>query len=86
MLKISDFFKRIQNRHTQELFIRSVIQSALKSCAGVEVKIEAIRISSSTVTLKGVSQSERSQVFIKKQKIIDEINVGQTIRNIVDMR
>jgi hypothetical protein len=86
MLKISDFFKKIQNKHTQELFIRSIIQSALKSCAGIDVTIESIGINSGTVTLKGISQSERSQIFIKKHKIIEAINIGQTIRKVTDMR
>ena len=86
MLSISQFFKRIQNKHSKELFVRSVIQAAIKKYAGVEVLLEDITFGSSGVVLKNVSGAARSQVFIKKQAIIAEINAGQDIRHIGDVR
>lgn len=86
MLKIADFFKKIQNKHSQELFIRSTIQTSIKKYTQVELPIESISIKSSSILLKGISQTERSQVFIKKQIIIQELNTIQKIRLITDIR
>ncbi len=86
MLKIADFFKRIQNKHSQELFIRSTIQASIKKYTKVELPIESISLKSGIVSLKGISQTARSQVFIKKQAIIEELNSTQTIRIVTDIR
>ncbi len=86
MLKISEFFKKIQNRHTKELFVRSVVRDSLKKIVNVEVPVEAISFKSSIAVLKDVSQSARSQIFIKKQTIIQEINSLQSIRIVEDIR
>lgn len=86
MLNIGEFFKKIKNKHSQELFIRSTIKDVIKKHTKIELAIESISLKSSTVSLKGVSQTARSQMFIKKQIIIDEINAVQTIRKITDVR
>jgi len=85
MLKISDFFKRIQNTYTQELFIRSVIIAAIKKYAHFDVSTESIHFKSSTVILKGVTATQKSQIFIKKKQILDEIHSVEMKKHITDI-
>ncbi len=74
MLSIAGFFKKIQNKHTKELYLRNTIQATIKKYIGVELPLESISVKSDTISLEGISQAARSQVFIKKQLILDEIN------------
>lgn len=86
MLKISEFFKKIQSKHTQELFVRSIIQSILKKYLSIEVPVENISFKSDSIILKGISQVARSQIFIKKEFIIKDINIDQSIKKFSDIR
>lgn len=86
MFNIGQFFKKAQNKHTQELFIRSTIKDAIQKQTNIEIPIEAISFTSQTLILKGISQGAKSQIFIKKQLILQEINTKQNIRKILDVR
>ena len=86
MFNISGFFKRIQNAHTKELFIRTVIRDSIKKSTTIEIPLESISFNASTAILKGISQSLRSVIFIKKRVILADINANQTIRAISDIR
>ena len=86
MLKISDFFKKIQNKHSKELFVRSSIQVIIKKHVGVDIPVESISIKSSSIYLKNQSQSARSQIFIRKQGILDDTNNLLKPQKIIDIR
>ena len=86
MLGIKEFFKNIQNKHTQELFVRSVVQEGIRTHTGASVPLEAIQRTTETIVLKGVASALRSAVYIKKSHIIGYINEHQTIYTIVDIR
>ena len=86
MFNIGQFFKKIQNRHTQELFIRSVIQDSITQNTGAKIPLEDITLSSGVITLKNISSGLKSVVFIKKQKILNTINTNQTIQTVVGIR
>ncbi|MEK7641986.1 MAG: hypothetical protein AAB365_03280 [Patescibacteria group bacterium] len=86
MLKISEFFKRIQGKHSKELAVRSTVAEAIKKHARFDIPLEYIDFSSSTAILKGITAMQRSQIFIKKQTILSEINSQQSIRVVTDIR
>ena len=86
MIGLKDFFKKIQNRHTTELFVRSVIQSSVKKHTGVEVSLDSISFSSSSVVLKDLSSGLKSAIFIKKNAILSDINSGQGNKVVTDIR
>lgn len=86
MFNIAGFFKKIQNSHTKELFIRTIVIQAIKKFTQSDIPIESVSFNSSTIVLKNISQSLRSIIFIKKQTIISEINSSQTIRIVTDIR
>ena len=86
MLKISEFFKRIQGRQSKEFFIRSTVQTVLQKNIGINIPVESISFNSDTVILNNIPQAARSTIFIKKQAIIAEINSQQQFRKISDIR
>jgi len=86
MRSIAEFFEKIKSARAKEAFIRTVVQSALKEAASIEVPLEAISISSSIITLKGIGQAARAAAFIKKPAILREINTRQAVRDITDLR
>ena len=86
MLRISELFSRIKNAHTKEGLIRGAIRDSIKKISNIDIPVESISMRSATVTLKDVNQSDRSTIFIKKQRILEDINSSQAIRKIEDIR
>jgi hypothetical protein len=82
MLKIADLFKKIQNRQSKELFLRSVIKDTIYKHTQISVPVESIIIKSDTLSINDLSQTAKSQIFIKREAIIKDINMAQTIRTI----
>ncbi len=86
MLSIKSFFEKIQNVRTKELFVRSTISDVIKKLTSIEISPENISFSSSTLHLKGINQSARSVIFIKKTNLIKEINDAQSAKVVTDIR
>jgi len=86
MKSISEFFGRFRNIQVRESLVRLAVQQALKGWLALEVPLEAISCKGATVTLKGVDQSARSALFIKKEAVLKEINAAQSVRIIRDIR
>lgn len=86
MIGLSGFFKNIQNAFTKEVVLRTSIKEAIKKCANIDIPIENISCKGSTVNLKNINQVVISQIFIKKQKILEELKTSQTIKVITDIR
>ena len=86
MRSIAEFFKRIQSARTQDLFVRTVIQEVLKRRLSIDVPASALSFSSSTLIVSGISHAARSELFIKKESVLRDINSGQDIRQISDIR
>lgn len=86
MLSISNFFSKIQSKHTKGMFVRTVVQSVIQKKLSVQIPIESISIKTSVVVLKNINSSILSAVFIKKSQIIKDINTEQGIVVIEDIR
>jgi len=86
MLGIGEFFKKIQSVRTREVLIRTTIQQAIKKHTGVEISLDAMSFSGDAVVLKLANSSFKSALFIKKNAIIEEINRGQSLRKVGDIR
>jgi len=86
MLGIGEFFRRIQDIKTKEIFVRTAIQDSIKKHTSVHVPIENISFASGSVVLKNINQTARSVVFIRKANIIKDINGAQTVRVVTDIR
>ncbi|MFA6554448.1 MAG: hypothetical protein WCS89_02975 [Candidatus Paceibacterota bacterium] len=85
MLGISGFFKNIQNSFTKEVVLRTTIKEIIKKHTGVDIPIESITCKGETVALKNVNQSALSVIFIKKQKILEDLK-NSGVKIITDVR
>jgi hypothetical protein len=86
MFNISEFFKKIQNKQTQGLFVRQVVSDSIKKYAQFSASPEQIEYNSTTIILKNISSAQKSNIFIKKQQIISEINRQQSILFVTDIK
>jgi len=87
MKNIGEFFKRIGGVQAKEMALRGSIQAAIKQFIGIDIPAGSISHKSGIVTLKNISHSARSVVYINKQKIIDHINkTVLTNYQIIDIR
>jgi len=86
MINIGELFKKIQNRHSKELFLRSTIQESIKKHTNIDLKVADISVKSGVVSLKNISQTAKSQVFIRKQAVMNEVNALQQIQKITEIR
>lgn len=86
MFNIGDFFKRVQNVRMKDVYIRNIIVEAIQKITGVKIKPEDIIISSTVATVRGISSVMRSEIFIKKQLLLEEINSKQDLKKITEVR
>jgi hypothetical protein len=86
MFSIAQFFARIQNVRSKEVFVRSAIQNTINEVLKVNIPLEAITFKSTTVELKNIPQTLRSVIFIKKGALLKAINEAQAIRQVTDIR
>ncbi|MDD5165465.1 MAG: hypothetical protein PHG25_02935 [Candidatus Pacebacteria bacterium] len=86
MKNISEFFKRIGGIQAKEIALRASIQSAIKEFVDIDIPLGSITIKSGLVSIKGISHSARSAIFIQKQKIIDTANKIQVEQKVIDIR
>ena len=86
MIGIGDFFKRIKGLHAREVLVRTIIQDAIKKHTGVDIPLDSISFSAGSIVLKSASNSLRSAIFIKKTAILADVNAGQDLKKIVDIR
>ncbi len=85
MKGIAEFFARIQNKQAQEIMCRKAGQEALKT-VGIDVEIGDIGFKGSTLTLKRLSQTAKTQLFIKKAFVLKEIAARPVGRTITEIR
>lgn len=86
MLNISQFFKKIQNKQAQENLVRSVVCDAIKTYARFEVDVDKIGFNSDAATIEGLTATQKTQIYIKKQAILAHVNNAQSVRIIRDIR
>jgi len=86
MLSISEFFKRVGGIQAREIAFRVAVQSAIKELFNIEIPIESISFKSGTVSLKNVSSSARSVIFVKKALILDRVNSLQSIHAVTNIQ
>jgi len=74
MRSISEFFSKIQNRHAKGLFAIKSVQDSIKARAGVDVEASSVSFKGRVIALRGLSQSAKSQIYIKKSAILADIS------------
>lgn len=86
MRSIGDLFARIKNVQAKEMFLRTAIQQALKKVANIDCALSDISCKNFTIQIRNLSQTAKSQLFMKKGAIIKEIEAQPTGRVISEIR
>jgi len=77
MKGIAEFFSRIRNIQLKETRIRSVVRDAIQKQTGCEVAVESIVVKRGVVTIRPVDANMRSVLYMKKEAILKELDLGQ---------
>lgn len=86
MFNIAKFFSRIQNTRLSELTARQKIVEILVKLTSVTVQLGDISFKDGVLIIQKISQVAKSEIFIKKQIIIDEVNKLQIAHVIQDIK
>lgn len=86
MQNISEFFSKILGKHAKEVHLRTVIQEILKKYIRTDLPLESIILSGGVLSLKGIDQTAKSVIFIKKATILKELNEKSLGRIVSDIR
>jgi hypothetical protein len=80
MRSIGEFFKKIQGARAGSFFIHATVSEVVKKIAHIDIAPESVHLHSTKVTLKGISQAARNEIFIKRKILLEEINktLGKT--------
>ncbi len=73
MQNLSGFFDKFQGKVSAQIQNIVVIIEIVKKHTGIEIEMKDINISAGVLRLK-ISSVEKSQVFLKKERILREIN------------
>ncbi len=86
MEKIGGLFEKFKGKFAKHIHNLSVSIEVIKKYTGITYDIKNISISSSGILKIKSSQIEKNEVFIKKSRIIDEINKKTTGIKIQDIK
>ena len=73
MFNINQLLERMRVIRNSDIGLRVAVQTALKKISSFDVPVEAIQIKSGKVFLKNIPTAARSDIFIKKSRILEEI-------------
>ena len=73
MFNINQLLDRMRILRNSDIGLRVSVQTALKKCVGVDVPVESVLIKSGKVSLKNLPSAAKSEIFLKKSRILEEI-------------
>ena len=73
MKNIGIFFDKFKNKAVKEIYKRDSIAKIIKNIAKIDIDIKNMEISLGILKIK-TSPIEKSEIFIKKDRILKEIN------------
>ena len=86
MLDISNFFNKIKERYGKEIFLRDTIVAAIKETIGIELDPMKITIKNGVIYIADANSALKNELFLKKGKIINKLNINNPKSIIVDIR
>ena len=72
MNHISIFLKKFENLGAREFLVREIVSSVVEKKCGIKISTKDIVFDRGTLTIKG-SRSLKSELFLQKAEIIEEI-------------
>ncbi len=73
MKKLGGFFEKFNGKIAGQIKNLIIISEVIKKHTGIEVEMKNLAISAGVLRLK-ISSVEKSQIYMKKEKILKEIN------------
>lgn len=86
MFNIEQFLGKIRARQTSGEAVRIAVIEALKEYVGLEVIGKDVEIKPPQIFLKNIPQTARTEIFIKKKSILENINKKHGGRPFTDIR
>ncbi len=86
MFGIGHLFKKMQNRQTREYFVRDIVRQTIKDNIGSSMLTDNIQIKDATISMINISPALKSEIYIKKQRILRIINEKQDIIFVRDIK
>lgn len=86
MFNINQFLNKIRAHRSTDEHVRFAVCKALLSQVKMTVPPEAVEIKPPRIFIKNISQVARSEIFIKKEALLAEINVSHKGRVLTDIR
>lgn len=83
---ISQLLNKIRSIQAKGALQRKIVHDSILKNIRLDIPIENISIKSTIITLKNISQSAKSEIYIKKQVILEDINKDQKIVVARDIR
>ncbi len=85
MVELKDFFLKFKNVLLGEEIKKETIRSIISEVAGVSIKKEEIEIKNGTIYLD-IKPVYKSEIFLKKEKILSRLEEALTKRSPKDLR
>jgi hypothetical protein len=85
MLTIGNFFDKFRNVALKEVVFRETISEIVKKNTGSGIDIKDITYSNKIIRLK-TSPAMKNQIFIKKEKILEDIKATITNYIVIDLQ
>jgi hypothetical protein len=79
MFNISQILDRVRSLRESNIGKRMVVKNTINKFVSIDIPVEQIEIKSSKVFVKNISQAAKSEIFLKKAAIIEEI--AATLKN-----
>ncbi len=77
MEHISFFLKKFENLGAREFLVKEVVARVIEKTCGIKISTKNILYDRGTLTIKG-SRSLKSELFLKKAEIVEEIEKSLT--------
>jgi len=72
MEHISFFLKKFENLGAREFLIKEIVSNIIENKCAIKISLKSITYDRGILTIKG-SRSLKSELFLKKEEIVEEI-------------
>jgi len=86
MFNVGGFFEKFLALQSKEIGVRNFIIESLKKNTGIDTTINDIEIKDGVVYIKKLSQAAKNTLFMKKDSILEEVNMSQSATKIKNIK
>lgn len=85
MFNIDSFLGRIRSITGQETILRSLVMDSINNIAPFIVEANQVSIKGGIISIKKLSATAKTELFLKKELILNNINSKQSARKFSDL-